>query len=249
MTSHKLAEVSSSFYNTAPSRPTSKQEPGLSVQNPPRIPVGSRRVNAETHVAPHGMDLPHKIAPDDLFPTMLAAFDHIQEIVEKGYKGISHDVGQSLSKSEIKDVDRDSIFLRKGDEQRVASSLNEESHHKRRKTHEDLQTDVLHTYSNGLIGKRASSSTLPFSIDSYTRTRKLGYPIPIPSSTWQTPTPTPAYLSLARRKRLGGSFNEASSFGTVSASEAILKGYLEGQAKDRQQDIRQRTLGYHQGLS
>ena len=249
MTSHKLAEGSSSFYDTTPSRPTSGQEPGLSVQNSLPIPVSSRRVNAETHVAPHRMDLPHKIAPDDLFPTMLAAFDNIQEIVEKGCKGTSYDVVQSLCSSEIKDVDTGSMFLRQGDEQKVVSSLSEGSHHKRRKTHEDVQTNALHTYSNGRIGKRVSSSTLPFSVDAHTRTRKLGHPIPIPSSTWQTLTPTPSHPSFLRRMRLGGSFNEAPSFGTVSASEAILKGYLEGQANNRQQDIRQRTLGYHQSLS
>ena len=247
MTSHKLAEGSSSFQGTTPIRPTSEQAPGLSVQNSLHIPVSSRRVNAEKHVAPRGVDLPHEIAPDDLFPTMLAAFDQIQEIVERGYKGTSHDVGQSLSRSEINDVDRGSIFLRKGDEQKIVNTLAEEGHNKRRKTHEEPQTDVLTTYSNGWIGKRASSSTLPFSIDTYTRTRKLGHPIPVPSSTWQTPTPTPTHPSLLRRKRLGGSFNETSSFGTVSASEAILKGYLEGQVKDR--DIRQRTLGYYQNLS
>lgn len=249
MTSHKLAEGPSSYHDTTPSRPTSEQRPSLSVQSSHHIPVSSWRVDAKTHVAPHGMDLPHNIAPGDFFPSMIAAFDQVQEIVERGYKGASHDVGQSLSRNEIKDVNRGSMFFREGDEQRIVSSLAEERGHRRRKTHEDIQTDVIHTYSNGRIGKRASSSTRSFSTDPCTRTHKLGHPIANPSSTWQRPTPTPAHPSLSCRKRLGGSFREASGIGTVTASEAILKGYIEGQAKDKQQDIRQETLGYHRSLA
>lgn len=249
MTSHKFAEGSSSYHDTTPSRPTSEQAPSLSVQNSLHIPVNSWQVDEKTHVAPHGMDLPHKVAPGDLFPSMIAAFDHVQEIVERGYKGASHDVGQPLSNIEIKDVNRGSMFIREGDERRIVSSLGEERGHRRRKTHEDIQTDVLHTYSSGRIGKQASSSIRSFSTDPYTRIRKLGHPIAIPSNTWQTPTPTPAHPSLPCRKRLGGSLREASGIGTVTASEAILKGLIAGQGKDTQQDIRYRILGYHRSLA
>jgi len=242
MTSPRPAERLSSSHDTSFSRLTSEQTPDPSVQNPLPIPVSSLRVNAETHFTPHGMDLLHKIAPDELFPKMLAALEHVQEIVEGAHEGASHDVRRPSSRSEIKDVNRGSIFIRSGDERRIVSSLSEGSRHKRRKTCEDLQTEVLHTYSSGGIGKRASTSILPFSIDPYTPTRKLGHPTPSPSATWQTPTPT---LAHPRRKSLGESLMEGSDIGMVTASEAFLKGYIEGQAKDKQQDMRRRTLGYH----
>jgi hypothetical protein len=249
MASHKPAEGSSSSHDISPSRPTLEQAPGLSKQNSHPIPDSSWQVDAETHIAPHGMDLPHQIAPFELFPEMLTAFERVQEIVERGYKGVSHDVGQPLSRSEIKDMNRGSMFLRKGDEQKVEGLVGEESRHKRRKTQEDVQTDMSHTHSSGWVGKRAASSTLPSSIHPYTRSRKHGHPTQNPQTTWKTPSPTLAQLSLSFRKSLGGSLVEASGIGTMSASEAFLKGYIEGQAKDKQQDVRQSTLGYHRSLA
>jgi hypothetical protein len=249
MTSPKLTERLSSSHDTGPSRPTSEQAPGQSVQNSLPISVSSWRANAETHVTSHRMDLAHKIAPDDLFPKMLAAFEHVQEIVERGYKGAGNDIGKPLSRSEAKDVNQGSMFLRRGDEQKIVNSLGEESRHKRRKTYEDLQTDVLYTYSNGWIGKRAPPTILPFSINPYTPTHKLGHPTPSPPSTWKTPTHISAHPSYTSRKSLGGSLIEGSDVGAVSASEAFLKGFIEGQAKDKQHDMRRRSLGYHQSLA
>ena len=247
MTSDKPAERSSSSHDTSPGRPTLEQAPGNPLPMPIPIPVRSWQFNTGAHVAPHGMDLPRENAPDDLFPTMLAAFEHVQEIVERGYKSASHDIGQPLSRSEIKDVNRRSMFLQGIDEQKVVGLLGGESRHKRRATHEDLQTDMLRTYSSNWIGNRASPSIQPFSKDSYTRTRKNGRPSPSPSPppTSQTPTPTPAHLSYIFRKGLRGSLIEASEIGTGPAGEAFLKGYIKGQAKHKQQTVRQRTLGYH----
>ena len=249
MVSRKPAGESSSSHDPSPRRPTLEQAPSLTIQSTRPIPVSSRQVDAETHSAPHGMDLPHPIAPIDLFPEMLAALEHVQGIVEKGCKDTSHDVGQPSSRSEIKDVNRESVFLRRTDEQKIIALQGEEHRHKRRKTQEDVQTDMLHTYSDGRIGKRASSSTLPLSTDPHTRTRKLGHPIPIPTTKSHTPTPTPAHISHSCRKRLGGSLKEVSGIGTVSASETFLRGYIERQAKDKQQDVRRSTLGYHRSLA
>lgn len=250
MTSDKPAERTSSPHDTSPSHPTLEQAPSLSMQNPFPIPVRSWQVNTGERVAPHGMDLPREIAPADLFPTMLAAFEHVQEIVERGYESASHDVGQPLSRSEINDVNRGSKFFRGIDEQKVVGLPGEESRHKRRTTREDLQTEMLRTYSSDWIGNRASPSIRPSSKDPYTRTRKNGRPNlgPSPPTMWQTPTPTPAHLPYPCRKGLEGSSIEASDIGTVSASEAFLKGYIKGQAK-KQQAVRQRTLGYHRSLA
>ena len=246
MTSPKPAENISPSHSKSPSRPTSEQVPGQSMQN--SLPT-SQRINAEAHVMPQETELLHKVTPDDLFPRMLAAFEHVQEIVERGYKGTSHDVGRPSSKVEITDVHQDSMFLRKGDEHRIVSTLGKEGRHKRRKTHEDPQADVSHTFNNGWVGKRASSSILPFSNGPYNPPRKLGHPTPSPLTTWQMPTPIPTHPSHAIRKSLAVPLIAGSDIGTVSASEAFLKGYIEGQAKDKQQGMLWGNLEYRRSLA
>ena len=236
MTSPKTPNKLSSSFDTSPSRPTSEQVPGPRMQTAFPTPIISRQFKVETHVTPHEMDRRHKVAPDHLFPTMLAAFEHVQEIVEREYKGTSHENGRPSSMSEIKGVNQGFMFLRRGDDQRIANSLSEKGRHKRRKTDEDFQANISHTYDNGRIGKRPSSSIPHYSIDPYTRT--FNHPNPSPSTTWQTPTPMPRHSPLANRKSLGGTPIGGADVGSVSASEAFLKGYIEGQAKDQQQDMR-----------
>jgi hypothetical protein len=244
MKSPKRVEKLSSPHDARPRCPASEQVSRLSVQNSPPFPLISQPINAEAHLTPREMDLRHKIAPNDLFPKMFAAFEHVQEIVERGHKETSHDTRRPLSKGDTKDVNQGSVFLRRGDEQKIVTSLGEENRHKKRKTYEDAQTDALHTYHNSWIGIWAPPSLQPFSIDSRTPTRKLGHPTPSPSTARQTPTPIHAHTSLASRKGLGGTQVEGSGIRTVSASEAFLKEYIEGQATDKQQDVRWRTLGY-----
>ena len=248
MKPHKPAEKLSNSHDKCPTRPTSELVLRPTMQNSLSTSSSSQRTDITTHNNTHQMGLRHKIAPEELFPKMLAAFEDVQEIMERGYNGPSHDVGRPLSKIAVKDMNQGSVFLRKADEQKIVSSLSEESRHKKRKTYEDPQTEVCHTYNNGWIGKRAPSSIHPFSIDPYTPTRKRSHPTPNPSTTWQTPTPIPAHPSLASRKSLGGPLMEGSDLGTVSASEAFLKGYIEGQAKDKQQGIQWRALGFRQSL-
>lgn len=211
----------------------------------------SQRTNAETHITLDEMGSRHEIALEDLFPEMLAAFERVQGIMENGQEDASHDVGRPLRKIVVKDVNQGSVFLRRGDKQKVVSSLSEENRHKKRKVHEEPQTKIYYTSNNVRIGKRALSSVLPFSNDpnTYTPTRKLSHPTPSPSTTWQTRTPIHTHPSLAIQKSLGGSPIKGSDVGTVSAGEALLKGYIEGQAKDKQQGIRWRALGYHRSLA
>jgi len=200
------------------------------------VPISSQRINNEPHAIPHGIDLCHKIAPNDLFPKMLVAFEHIQDIVQRGHKGASHNVGRALSKSENHDVNHSSVFLRRGDEQKIANVVAEESRQKRRKTYDGPQTDVFHTYDKNWIGKRASSSIRHSAIGHYTPTRNFGNSNQNPSTTWHTPILMPAHQSPANRKILGGSMMvEGSDVGT---SEAFLQEYIKVQANDEQPDMR-----------
>lgn len=245
MTSPKPVEKLSNPHYKSPSRPTSGLVPRPPMQD--SFPT-SQRTDADTLVPSREVGIRHKSVPEDLFPEMLAAFEHVQEIVEREHKDPGHDAGQPLSKIAINNVNQGSVFLRRGDEQKIITSLSEERRHKKRKAHEEPQTDVFHTYTNGWIGKRAPSSILPFSIKALPPTRKLSHPTPSPSTTWQTQTLNPTHPSLASRKSLGGPLIEGSDIGTVPASGAFLKGYFEGQAKDPQQGIRWRALGYRQSL-
>lgn len=242
MKSPKRLEKLSSHHNARPRCPASEQVSRPSVQNSSPCPLISQRINAEAHVTPREIDPCHKPAPDDLFPKMFAAFEQVQEIVERGHKETSHGARRPLNKGDTKDVNQSSIFVRRGDEQKLVTSLGEENRYKKRKTYEDSQTDMFHTYHNSWIG--TPSSLQPISIDHRTPTRKLGHPTPSPSIARQTPTLIHAHTSLASRKSLGGTLVEGSGIRTVSASEAFLKGYIEGQAMDKQQDVRWRTLGY-----